>query len=86
MATKGLLQSYEIDFLLNGKVQRTITPTNTGHSLMFTYEEKKPIEDIIIPPSDVTVSVQHELPSGITAVVDLGGKTTTIASVEVLQL
>ena len=81
LATKGLLQSYEVDFLLNGKVQRTITPTNTGHSLMFTYEEKKPIEDIIIPPSDVTVSVQHELPAGITAVVDLGGKTTTIASV-----
>jgi hypothetical protein len=81
LVTKGLLQSYEVDFLLNGKVQRTITPTNTGHSLMFTYEAKQePVEETPPPPSDVTVNVQHELPLGITAVVNLGGKTITISS------
>jgi len=87
LATKGLLQSYEIDFLLNGKVQRTITPTNTGHSLMFTYQAKpEPAEEIPPPPSDVTINVQHELPSGITAVVNLGGKTRTIASTAISSI
>ena len=73
---------YHVEVLLNGKVHSTIKPTNTGTTLKFTYENKVEPKDDIPPPSqDVTVSVQHELPAGITAVVDLGGKTTTIASV-----
>ena len=42
----------------------------------------KVISDPPPPPSnDTTVTLQHELPSGITAVVNLNGKTTTIAQV-----
>lgn len=58
---------------------RTLLGNPKAH-LNFSWDLKLPDleDDIILPNTDVTVQVQHSIPAGISAVVNLGGKTTTI--------
>ena len=75
---RGLLSRYEVEVLLNGRSFKFIEPISPSATLNFTYQQKPP-EDIVVPPSDITVNLFYNLASGVSAVVDLGGKTTTIA-------
>ena len=76
--SEALFEQYVVDVLLNGITIKTIKLVNTITNLKFTWP--KVIIDPPPPPSqDVTVDIQHDLPSGITAVVTLQGKTTTIS-------
>ena len=67
---------YNVQALLNGRVVGTASPSRPGLNLVFNYPQEIVIPD---PPSqDVKVTLQYEFPAGVSATVNLGGKTTTI--------
>jgi hypothetical protein len=79
------LQEYVLDVIRDGKVMSTSTNL-TGRTANMHFTWPVAVPDPVEPPplpeppsQDVTVNVQHELPSGVTAVVTLQGKTITIS-------
>ena len=73
----GFKESYEIVIKRNGQIVSTITSGFTG-KIKFNLKKKQ----IDPPPIPFVVKVDPELPSGVTATVNVGGITETVVNSE----
>jgi hypothetical protein len=79
VVNKGLFDQYVIDFTLNGSLYKSIDSNlYAAVTLPFTWKVEE-VPEPTPPPTDVTVDIQHDMASGVSAVLTLQGKTVTFS-------
>jgi len=72
------ITKYVVDITKDGKLVTSLTPTNTGTTITFTYNQSAPKPEPVVD-NTTKLNITHDLPMGVTGEIDFGGKVQTLS-------